>query len=90
MGKNLYHALQNYHALYKGTPPEKKNVIFRALPKLPLPPPTCTSFFGRQKGIYKVYFLIRARPSPPLIRAMPERKHFFSREVFPNDKYIIA
>ena len=28
-------------------------------------------------------FLIRARPSPPLIRAMPERKHFFSKEVFP-------
>ena len=41
-------------------------------------------FFGRHKGIYKVYFLIRARPSPPpLIRAMPERKHFFSREGFP-------
>ena len=28
-------------------------------------------------------FLIRAGPSPPLIRAMPERKHFFLREVFP-------
>ena len=41
-------------------------------------------FFGRHKGIYKVYFLIRARPSPPLIRAMPERKHFFSKEVFPK------
>ena len=33
--------------------------------------------FGRHKGIYKVYFLIRARPSRPPIRAMPERKHFF-------------
>ena len=50
------------------------------------PPPPLLSgnlyiFFGRHKGIYKVYFLIRARPSPPLIRAMPERKHFFPRGV---------
>ena len=30
-----------------------------------------------------MYFLIRARPHPPLIRAMPERKHFFFHEVFP-------
>ena len=34
-------------------------------------------FFSRHKGIYKVYFLIQAWPSPPLIWAMPERKHFF-------------
>ena len=66
----------------KGTPPEKKNVFFRALPELPFPPPPLLSgnlyiFFGCHKGIYKVYFLIRARPPPPLIRAMPERKHFF-------------
>ena len=55
----------------KGTPHLKKNVFFRALPKLPLPPPSpllsgnLYIFFGRHKGIYKVYFLIRARPSPP-------------------------
>ena len=35
----------------------KKNVFFRALPELPLPPPPLLSgnlyiFFGRQKGIY--------------------------------------
>ena len=47
----------------------KKNVFFRALPELPLspPPPPLSGnlyiFFGRQKGIYKVYFLIRARAS---------------------------
>ena len=33
------------------------------------PPPLLSGnlyiFFGRHKGIYKVYFLIRARPSPP-------------------------
>ena len=39
----------------KGTLPKKKNVFFRALPKLPLSPPlppiraSCTTFFGRQK-----------------------------------------
>ena len=27
--------------------------------------------------IYLLYFLIRAGPPPPLIRAMPESKHFF-------------
>ena len=26
--------------MHKGTPPEKKNVFFRALPKLPLPAPS--------------------------------------------------
>ena len=34
-------------------------------------------------NIYILCFLIRAGPSPPLIRAMPERKHFFLMEVFP-------
>ena len=38
----------------KGRPPIKKNVYFRALPKLALPPlpyfrATWSSFFGRQK-----------------------------------------
>ena len=38
----------------KGTPPEKKNIFFRALPELPLPPLPPISgnlylFFGRQK-----------------------------------------
>ena len=38
----------------KGSPPEKNNVFFRALPKLPPPPlppirATFTTFFGRQK-----------------------------------------
>ena len=38
----------------KGTPPEKKNVFFWALPELPLPPPHPLSgnlyiFFGRQR-----------------------------------------
>ena len=27
---------------------------------------------------------IRARPSPPLFRAMPKRKHFFFQEGFPK------
>ena len=51
-------------AVTKGTPHVKKNVFFWALPKLP-PPPLLSGnlyiFFGRHKGIYKVYFLIRAR-----------------------------
>ena len=36
---------------HKGRPPIKKNVYFRALPKLVLPPirATWSSFFGRQK-----------------------------------------
>ena len=40
----------------------KKNVFFRALPKLPLPPPlpliraTCTTFFGRQKRRFSAYY----------------------------------
>ena len=28
------------------------------------------------------------RPPPPIIRAMPERKRFFSIDVFPNVNYI--
>ena len=60
----------------------KKNVFFRALPELPLPPPPLLSgnlyiFFGRQKGIYKVYFLIRARPSPPPHSGNARKKTFF-------------
>ena len=34
--------------------------------------------------MYILYFLIRAGVSPPLIRAMAERKHFFLHEVFPK------
>ena len=30
-------------------------------------------------------FHIVCHSAPPLIRAMPERKHFFFREVFPKD-----
>ena len=46
----------------KGSPPVKKNVFFRALPKLPLPPPLpqiragCTTFFGRQKRRFSAYY----------------------------------
>ena len=44
----------------KGTPPLKKNVFFRALPKLPLPLPlfwaTCTSFSAvKYKCIYCIF-----------------------------------
>ena len=67
---------------HKGTPHVKKNVFFRALPKLPLPPPPLLSgnlyiFFSRHKGIYKVYFLIRARPSPPPHSGNARKKTFF-------------
>ena len=34
--------------------------------------------------MYILYFLIRAGASPPLIRAKPERQHFFLKEVFLN------
>ena len=34
--------------------------------------------------MFILYFSIRAGASPPLIRAMPERKHFFLKEVFPD------
>ena len=52
------------------------------------PPPPLLSgnlyiFFGRQKGIYKVYFLIRARPSPPPHSGNARKKTFFLKEVFP-------
>ena len=46
----------------KGSPHEKKNVFFWALPELPLPPPlppiwaTCTTFFGRQKRRFSAYY----------------------------------
>ena len=46
-------------------------------------------FFGRHKGIYKVYFLIRARPSPSPPHSGNARKKtfFFLNEVFPNSEY---
>ena len=44
----------------KGTPPGKKNVFFRALPKLPLPLPpiraTCTTFSAVKKEYIKCFF----------------------------------
>ena len=42
----------------KGTPPGKKNVFFRALPKLPLPPirATCTTFSAVKKEYIKCIF----------------------------------
>ena len=46
----------------------------------PPPPPNSGNlyiFFGRQKGIYKVYFLIRARPSPPPHSGNARKKTFF-------------
>ena len=50
-----------------------------------LPPPLLSGnlyiFFGRHKGIYKVYFLIRARPSPPSFGQCPKENIFFSRGV---------
>ena len=38
-------------------------------------------FFGRHKGIYKVYFLIRAKPSPPSFGQCPKENIFFPRGV---------
>ena len=48
----------------------KRMFSFGHCPNYLSPPPPLLSgnlyiFFGRHKGIYKVYFLIRARPSPP-------------------------
>ena len=43
---------------HKGRPQWKKNVFFRPLSKLPLPPirATCTTFFGRQKRRVNAYY----------------------------------
>ena len=66
----------------QGTPPEKRMFSFRHCPNYLSPPPPLLSgdlyiFFGRQKGIYKVYFLIRARPSPPPHPGNARKKTFF-------------
>ena len=75
--------------LFKGTPPEKRMFSFGPCPNFPPPP---SPSFGQlvhlfrpsKMNIYCDFLFIRAgAPPPPLIRAMPERKHFFSREVFP-------
>ena len=73
---------------FNGRPPIKMNVFFQALPELP--PPLSGNlyiFFGRQKGIYKVYFLIRARASPPPHLGNAQKKTFFSGGV-PLDGWI--
>ena len=48
------------YCVAKGTPHEKKNVFFRALPKLPLPRPlplfraTCTSFLDVKNNVLRI------------------------------------
>ena len=71
---------------------KKKNVFFRALPKFPPPPPLLLGnlyiFFGRQKGIYKVYFSIQARASPPPHSGNARKKTFFFPGGVPLTKHL--
>ena len=65
----------------KGTPPEKKNIFFRALPKLPpLPLPlfraTCTSF-SAVKNRYRYYIFWFGQVPPPPPHSGNGRKKFF-------------
>ena len=61
------------------------------MPKLPLPPSppiraTCTSFSAVKNKC--LYFLIQAGSPPPIILAMPERKHFFFRRASLMSHYV--
>ena len=63
---------------------KKRMFSFGPCPNYPSPPPppllsgNLYIFFGRHKGIYKVYFLIRARPSPlPPHSGNARKKTFF-------------
>ena len=72
-----------------GTPHLKKNVFFRALPKLPLPPPSphfgqlVHLFWPSKIDIYSVFFN-SGRVLPPPHSGNARKKTFFFKEVFPK------
>ena len=75
------------YRVYKGTPPEKKNVFFRALPEFP--PPLSLSFgqlvhlfWSSKLNIYIVFFN-SGKGLPPPHSGNARKKTFFFWEVFP-------
>ena len=60
----------------------KKECFLLGIAQITSPPPPISGnlyiFFGRQKWIYKVYFLIRAGSSPPPHSGNARKKTFFS------------
>ena len=72
----------------------KKNRFLSGIAQITCPPPNSGNlynFFGRQKGIYKVYFLIRARASPPpSFGQCPKEKNFFFWRCSLIYRYILA